>query len=135
MNIDGAEQASPSLSPASSTSKLKKSTTAENSMEVIAELIQEIQNTYDQGISSQVSVGLFPPLPATNRQASIQASLARRNKDGVTASTFLQPLRKFSHTLLSTGPTSIFPIKNDSKTNPIKSTAQVNELTSVGQLG
>jgi hypothetical protein len=101
-------------------------------MEVIAELIQEIQNSEDQDISSQVSVGLVPPLPATNKQTSLRVSLVRKNKEGVTTSNFLQPLRKFFHALLSTGQTSILPIRNDSKISPIKSTAQINELTSVG---
>jgi hypothetical protein len=132
MSIDNVDQPNSQPPSNSSISSLKKSITVEDSMDVIAELIQEIQNSDDQDISSQISLGTVPPMPVTNKRVSIRVSLAKRNKSGVTAPSSLPLLRKFFHILLSTGQTSILPVRNESKISPIKSTAQVNELTLVG---
>jgi hypothetical protein len=131
MSID-TESGNQPPSPNSLTSKSKPPITVEDSMEVIAELIQEIQNADAQDISSQASVGRLPPTPVKSKRASLRVSLAKRTRESSSSSDFLPHLKKNFHALLSTGQTSILPIRNDSKVGYIKSTSQVNELTSVG---
>jgi hypothetical protein len=132
MAVDNRENGITTTSLDSNSSKPKESITVEDSMEVIAELIQEIQRSGNQDISAQASVASVPPLPVTSKRSSMRVTLAKKNKETGASVNSLSSLRQFFHSILSTGQTHILPMRNDSKISPIKSTSQVNELTSIG---
>ncbi len=80
MSIDNPEKGDPPVSTDSSNKKkTKTSVTVEDSMAVIAELIQEIQNSDTQDITSQVTAGPVPP-PSRGQQASIPTSLPSKKE-------------------------------------------------------
>jgi hypothetical protein len=81
MRVDGVETVPPS-SLGSRTIPLTKAVTFEDSMETISELIQEIQSSDPQDISSHVTIGSIPPLPPSKKRRSLRVSLARQSKLG-----------------------------------------------------
>jgi hypothetical protein len=101
-------------------------------MEVIAELIQEIQNVDNQDTSPQVLEESIPSIPVKTKRTSIRVSLARRTRESSTSTDSLSFLKKKFHVLISTSQVSILPVRNDSKVSPLKTTSQVNELTVIG---
>lgn len=131
MGVEGSDSASYCSLSGRKTSTAKQTITVEDSMDTISELIQEIQSSEDQETNSHVTASRAPPRSPSNKSNSMRVSLARKSKLSGPLN-FLPLLRKFFHSLLSTGHITLLPIRNDSKISPIRVTAQVNELTTVG---
>jgi hypothetical protein len=135
MIVDG-ESAAPQGSQASSSSKQASSTekrrvTIEDSMDVISELISEIQSSDTQPPPHPINPQDHPK-PPIKQKGKLCLSLARRSKSGNSSLAFLPLLKKFFHTLLSTGTITILPIRNDSRAQPLQLSSQINELTVIG---
>jgi len=109
-----------------------KRVTVEDSIEVIAELISEIQATDNLGVN--IDPPSSSPLPTTQKstQAPIRASLAKMSRSNISDCMLLPTLKKFFHCLLSTSSVSILPIRNDSSVSPLKTTHDINELMQIG---
>jgi hypothetical protein len=108
---------------------MKKIVTIEDSVETIAELISKIQASGPLNISPSISSDDHPPSSPHLKPTPIHFSIARQKRQGHGATTFLPPLKKFSHVLLSIRAISIVPLRNNSKASPVRTTLQVNELT------
>lgn len=109
----------------------------EDSLKVITELIQELQSSDEVlAIHNPSDVDSLTEPQVTNLTKStastIRFSLVHTTRTTVTGTTNLTLSKNFFHCLLSVPSTSILPIRNGNPVAPLKTTFQINELSSVG---
>jgi len=120
-------------SPQSLSQNKKQSITIEDSMEVISEL----QSSELYPDDSPPHAGTQTPTSQLPSQRTIQCSpmrisLATKSCNGASSTNSLPQLKKFFNAPLGTSQVTICPIRNNSQVSPLKTTSQVNELTSIG---
>ncbi len=111
--------------------------TIKDSLEAITDLITELQANDAEVVHPPSSIQVTTPRPhvqnmSTTSQDTMQFSLSAAARSTGHKATLLPHAKQFLHCLLCIPSTTILPIRNDNLASPLKTTSQVNELSSIG---